>query len=200
MTAKEADAPLGAVSRRTVARGAVWSVPVVAVSVAAPAYAASPSCTITAGPHVYYDTKYTCSPAGNASGFDPERYLMAFAVSGQNCPSPLPIQGPVLVMVQEVGDPNRPLTPVHIVKWEVSDFGGLLYNGQTFLAGTYVAVTFFHPAGWGSPNVNGNTAYAISLDGGSTWAGPFDLFDFELGNLDTVDIFEPDRDDTYLCG
>jgi hypothetical protein len=193
-------APRSGVSRRTVTRGAAWSLPIAVVAIPAPAFAASPACTITqAGPYVYYDAKYTCSPAGNPSGFDPERYLMAFGVTPSNCPDPLSVPGPVLVRVQEVGDPNRPLTLVSVANWEVTVFGGLEYNGQSFPAGTYLAVTFFHPTGWGSPNVNGNTFYDISLDGGTTWLGPYDLFNFELGNLDTADIFDPDRDDTYLC-
>jgi hypothetical protein len=52
----------------------------------------------------------------------------------------------------------------------------------------------------GQPNVNGNTVSGISLYGGPACSGPYDLFDFELGNLDKANIFEPDTDDTYLCG
>jgi hypothetical protein len=192
----------GGVSRRALANGVAWSVPVVVVATPAPASAMSPvPCTITpAGPYVYYDAKYTCSPPNNPSGFDPERYLMAFGVASSNCPGPLQVPGAVLVRVEERGDPNRPLTDVHVVMYEVTDFAGLTHNGQTFPAGRYLAVTFFHPTGWGSPNVSGNTFYSLSVDGGVTWLDPYDLHNFELGNLDKANIFDPDRPDTYLCG
>jgi hypothetical protein len=196
------DAPRGRVSRRTLASGLAWSVPVVVVATSAPASAASPDpCTVTpAVAFVYYDAKYTCSPLGNPTGFDPERYLMAFGVTTTgDCPGPVPVPGPVLVRVEERGDSNRPLTDVHVVKYELTDFAGLTYNGQTFPAGQYLAVTFFHPTGWGSPNVNGNTFYSLSVDGGVTWLDPYDLYNFELGNLDTANTFDPDRPDTYLC-
>jgi hypothetical protein len=187
------------ISRRTLATGIAWSVPVAVVVTPAPAWAMSPTpCTITpAGPYVYYDAKYTCSPPNNPSGFDPERYLMAFGVVTSNCPSPVLVPGPVLVRVEERG--ARPLTDVHVVKYELTDFAGQTYNGRSFPAGRYIAVTFFHPTGWGSPNVNGNTFYSLSVDGGATWLEPYDLHNFELGNLDRANIFDPDRPDTYLC-
>jgi hypothetical protein len=187
----------GGVSRRTLARGIAWSVPAAVVATPATAWAMSPAaCTITPTGEVYYDAKYTCPKPSNPSGFDPERYLIAFRVTS-TCTSPVLGSGSVQVMVQERD--NRPLTNVHVVKSELADFAGLSYNGQAFPAGLYLAVTFFHPAGWGSPNVTGSTGYSLSTDGGVTWSGPFDLFDFELGNLDKANIFDPDRPDTSLC-
>jgi hypothetical protein len=164
------------------ARGIDWSVPVAVVATPAPAYAMSPAaCTITPTGDLSYDAKYTCSRPNNPRGFDPERYLMAFRLMS-NCPSSVLGSGSVQIMVEERG--NRPLTNVHVVKSELADFAGLSYNGRAFPAGLYLAVTFFHPTGWGSPNLTGSTGYSLSTDGGATWSGPFDLFDFELRNLD----------------
>jgi hypothetical protein len=194
-------APRGGVSRRTLAKGVAWSVPVAVVATPVPAFGAispQPPCTITPTGQVFYDAKYTCPKPRNPSGFDPERYLVAFRVTS-SCANPVLGSGSVQVMVQERGNADRPLTNVHVVKHEFSDFAGLSYNGQTFPAGLYLAVTFFHPTGWGSPNLTGSTGYSLSTDGGATWSGPYDLFDFQLGDLDKANIFEPDRPDNHLC-
>ncbi len=64
------------VSRRSVARGVAWTVPVVAISVAAPAFAASPASTPTV------DLSQSCKCAGSGGNNYDFKTVMAFTGTG----------------------------------------------------------------------------------------------------------------------
>lgn len=76
------------ISRRTLAKGAAWSVPVVAVAAAAPTASASPADCITSGT-IENDTaipakaNYTCSQVADATSTDPITALGAWKVQIQ---------------------------------------------------------------------------------------------------------------------
>lgn len=57
--------PENTVSRRTIAKGALWSVPVIAVATAAPAFAASPLITLIPGLPCKYPESFGGIPAGS---------------------------------------------------------------------------------------------------------------------------------------
>jgi hypothetical protein len=59
------------IKRRTVAKGMAWTVPVVSVAAAAPAYAASPECTITFGGD-------SCKCPGQSQGGNEFGYYLQF--------------------------------------------------------------------------------------------------------------------------
>ncbi|MEO7844878.1 MAG: hypothetical protein ABIR82_06035 [Nocardioides sp.] len=72
------------ISRRTVARGVAWSVPVVAVATAAPAFASSPGCQ----PKLVLDAAGSCKCPGNSSSTNPKGYYLKFCVyDDPNCPT-----------------------------------------------------------------------------------------------------------------
>lgn len=69
------------VSRRTVARGMAWSVPVVAVATTAPAYAVSPPCV----PTVSFGAG-SCKCPGQSQTGEEFVYYLKFCVDDTNCP------------------------------------------------------------------------------------------------------------------
>ena len=82
MVDKNTPAPMQAsntrISRRTVARGAVWSAPIVAVSTAAPAFAASPcDPVLTLGPR-------SCKCPGQSQSSQPWVYFLVFCITSDD--------------------------------------------------------------------------------------------------------------------
>lgn len=67
-------------TRRTVAQGMAWSVPVVAVAAAAPAFASSQDCD----PIVTFGND-ACKCPGNSSTLDSFTYYLQFCVNDSNC-------------------------------------------------------------------------------------------------------------------
>ena len=65
------------ISRRTVARGVAWSAPIVAVGVAAPAFAASCTPQITLGPG-------SCKCPGQSTKQEPWIYYLEFCITDAN--------------------------------------------------------------------------------------------------------------------
>ena len=97
--------PAPGVSRRTLARGAAWSVPAVAVAAAAPAYAASGAIEIS--------TVYTsCKHSGEGNNDYPKAYHIQFVIANpSSAPVTFTLPGLVLLDLDDSASSNPACVP-----------------------------------------------------------------------------------------
>lgn len=100
------------ISRRTLAKGAAWSVPVVAVAASAPSASASPTICTTPTPHTL-DLVYHCSadvfgnPTPQNPTYDPQGWKVSVTINlCDTVAVGSVVQSPVISAV--VGTPNQP--------------------------------------------------------------------------------------------
>ncbi|WP_353112316.1 hypothetical protein [Microbacterium sp.] len=137
--AREEATPQTTVSRRTIVKGAAWSVPIVAAAVAVPAYAASPDCagtaTVTANDYekgVLTVTLPACARTVSyvvLGGGGGTAQNVSYSGCGAKITGTLAVSGgEVLTLVAGGGGGNRGMAPVRATGWGDGGMGSVYYD------------------------------------------------------------------------